>query len=71
VTCSPNLVKIYIAPKRMAVNHWVRGSSPCWGAKHSKGIRSDETTYGRIIVTMVIVVHSGLGIEVLARQYSD
>ena len=23
----------------MAVNHWVRGSSPCWGANQIKGLQ--------------------------------
>ena len=25
--------------EQVAVNHWVRGSSPCWGAKQIKGLQ--------------------------------
>jgi hypothetical protein len=33
--CSP----VAQLAEQVAVNHWVRGSSPCWGAKQIKGLR--------------------------------
>ena len=33
-----NNAEVAQSVEKRAVNHWVRGSSPCWGAKQNQGV---------------------------------